>query len=156
MGHTPIPRIVDYVERELKKNPDIPYKELQARAAKLEPEIAELRTRQFSASYPLQVKRRWKRAAEGGGGAGGKGGRKKSAKGGRGKTSGGAGRRRTQSPEELTPTQIAMRERMRGVFFEFMKDVSGAEEKTDFVDLLSNLDNYVDRAIDAAEEGRGG
>lgn len=50
--------IFKMVRNTLEQNPEASPEELQERAAKIDPSIADLSTRSFHARYPLQVKRR--------------------------------------------------------------------------------------------------
>ena len=50
--------VLAYVERVLKRNPDVKNAELFAGACEIDASVAELSARQFHAKYPLQVKRR--------------------------------------------------------------------------------------------------
>jgi hypothetical protein len=51
------PKVMEMIEAELKKNPDISNKELFDRATQVDKGISKLSARQFNAMYPLQVKR---------------------------------------------------------------------------------------------------
>ncbi|HLU26406.1 MAG TPA: hypothetical protein VKZ58_11950 [Longimicrobiales bacterium] len=51
------PKVMEMVQEEVRKNPDISTTELFEKAKKLDKSIAELSRRAFHARYPLQVKR---------------------------------------------------------------------------------------------------
>ena len=55
--------LMSWVEEQLQKDPAVTVDELFEGAKVLKPDVAELNKRQFHARYPLQVKRRAKRAA---------------------------------------------------------------------------------------------
>ncbi len=55
--------LMSWVEEQLQRNPEVTVDELFEGAKELNPDVAELNKRQFHARYPLQVKRRAKRAA---------------------------------------------------------------------------------------------
>lgn len=54
--------VMGWVEKQLQDNPEVTVDELFEGAKILQPDVAELNKRQFHARYPLQVKRRAKRA----------------------------------------------------------------------------------------------
>lgn len=58
------------VEEALKRNPDATLDEVWDAAKAASPSVGKIGRREFNARYPLQVKRRLQRQAEGGGGAG--------------------------------------------------------------------------------------
>ena len=49
------PKVMEMVQAELKKNPEISNEELREKAKSLDKGIDKLNARQFNASYPLQV-----------------------------------------------------------------------------------------------------
>jgi hypothetical protein len=56
------PKVMEMIEAELKKNPDISNPELFEKAKTIDKSVAKLSPRQFNAMYPLQVKRAMKPA----------------------------------------------------------------------------------------------
>lgn len=134
------PKVMELVETELKKNPDISNKELREKAKSVDKSVEKLSPRQFNATYPLQVKRAMKptrkrparkrgkaatgRGARGGGGRG---------PGARPPSGGGAGNR----------------EQVRKVLVELARDVAEGERGA-LVDVVAGLDRYVDRVMKAA------
>ncbi len=54
------PKVMEMIEAELKKNPDISNPELFEMAKKIDKGVTKLSPRQFNAMYPLQVKRAMK------------------------------------------------------------------------------------------------
>ncbi len=54
----PHERVMEFVERELKKNPEIGSSDLFKKAKKVSRTVSGMTIRQFHAKYPLQVKRR--------------------------------------------------------------------------------------------------
>lgn len=121
-------KVMEMVEKELKKNPDISNEELFEKAAKIDSSVKNLTLRQFHARYPLQVKRR-------------RGGKKKTtrAKAKRGRKSAGDG-----GDEKA-------REALRDVLLKFAKDVSAAEGKAETIDVLTSVESYVDDALKAVD-----
>lgn len=51
-------KVMELVEKQLKKNPDISNEELFEKAKQVDSSVGELSLRQFHAKYPLQVKRK--------------------------------------------------------------------------------------------------
>jgi len=116
------PKLMAFVEAELKKTPDVSTNELFEKAKKKHPTAKELSVRQFHARYPLQVKRRMSLAKGGG--------RRKP-------------RRRTR--------RAARREAVRDALLRFASDLSAAEERKDLVKLLAEVDKYVDDVLEASK-----
>jgi hypothetical protein len=122
-----VPAVMEFVERELKANPDVKTSELFERARSVDSSVASLSARQFNALYPLQIKRRQKLES----GEGRAGGRRM------------GGRRSRRSQEEQFQA-------VRKVMVRFASDLSGAEEMKDLVDIMANLDKYVSDVLKAA------
>jgi hypothetical protein len=122
------PKVMEVVEAELKKDPDISNPELLEKAKKVDPAVAELTPRQFNATYPLQVKRAMKP-------------RRRTQK----KTSKATPRRGTKRAESGGD-----RDRVRTELLALAKDVANAQGKGDVVDVIAGIDRYVDRVIKAA------
>ncbi len=116
------PKLMTFVEAELKKSPDISTNELFEKAKKKHPGAGELTVRQFHARYPLQVKRRMSLAK-------------------------GGGRRKPRR----RPRRAARREAVREALMRFASDLSAAEERKDLVKLMSEIDRYVDDILEAAK-----
>lgn len=127
-------KVMDMVRKELDENPDAENKELYEKATKVDGSIADLTLRQFHARYPLQVKRQ--KAQKSGGGS-----RKKRSSSGRG---GGSGK----GPD-------VNRDKVRATLLQFAKDVSSAEgQASTLIDVLENVDDYVDQVVRAVGGGR--
>jgi hypothetical protein len=127
------PKVMEMIQAELKKNPDVPNQELFAKAKGMDKSIGKLSPRQFNARYPLQVKRamapkKARRARS----AGGKRGRKAAAAAS------------TGSAENRN------REKVRAVLADLARDVANAQGKGELVDVVMGLDRYVDRVVKAA------
>jgi hypothetical protein len=120
-------KVMQFVEKELEKNPELPTAELFEKAKKVDTGVAGLSLRQFNARFPLQVKRRKSAAAPA---------RRRKA---RAKPRAGA-RRGTEGK----------REAVRAALLKFAADLSGAEERKDLVRVLSQVDTYVDQVMKAA------
>lgn len=115
--------VMDFVEKELKKNPNIETSALYEKAKSVDPSVKKLSLRQFNARYPLQVKRRLGMT-----------------KPRRRRRTGGSGR----------GAAADSRERMRAVLLGLAADLAAAEERKDLVKLLAGIDRYVDAALKAA------
>lgn len=127
-------KVMDMVRKELDENPDAENRELYEKATKVDGSIADLTLRQFHARYPLQVKRQ--KAQKSGGGS-----RKKRSSSSRG---GGSGK----GPE-------VNRDKVRATLLQFAKDVSSAEgQASTLIDVLENVDDYVDQVVRAVGGGR--
>ena len=122
----PHERVMEFVERELKKNPKVGSSDLFKKAKKVSRSVSGMTIQQFHAKYPLQVKRRLAP--------------KKPRKSPARKP---ARRRATKAP-------AANRDAIRGVLLNFAKDLSAAESQLATIDVLANLDKYVDRVVKAA------
>lgn len=117
-------KVMALVEKELKKKPDASVTELYEKAKSEHPSIGQLTHRQFNARYPLQVKR------------------KKSQK-----SPGRSSRRGSSRSPRKSSSGGSQREKVRAVFLAFATDVVAAEERTELVKVLANVDKYVDRAL---------
>ena len=129
---TSMPELLVSLTSGLKSNPDLPTKELFQKAKASFDSITDLTVRQFHARYPLQVKRRMSLAENGG--------RRRS-------------RRRKKAPGTTRKTRGAgdeNREAVRKSLLKFASDLSAAEERKDLVQVLANVDKYVDDVIKAA------
>ena len=115
-------RIMDLVRRLLRKDEDLSTREMQERAAEIAPEVKELSTRQFHARYPLQVKRKLSSL------------KSKMKKKGDGSRAAGATDER--------------REVVREALVDFARDVAGADDRGEVIDVLTRVDEYVDRVVD--------
>lgn len=128
-----IDHVMQMVEKELKKKPNVSNQVLFEKAQKIDASIGKLTLRQFHARYPLQVKRR------------------ASASSGRGKTrrkGRGGGRRRRETAGAVN------REEVRKVLLRLARDVSAAEGKAAMIDLVVGLDKYVDQVVRAVDGSR--
>lgn len=116
-------KVMEWVQKQLKKNPAVSNQELFAKAKEIDPAVGELSLRQFHAKYPLQVKR--KLAPK----------------------SGTRGRSRRRRAKELN------REAIRESLLKFARDVSAAEGKAETIEILANVDKYVSELADALDGG---
>lgn len=126
--------VMKMVRRELDKNPDVENRQLYEKANKIDDSIGDLTLRQFHARYPLQVKRQKAQKA---------GGRKKKAK----------SRKRAASRRKRSGAGAGAvdRDRIRATLIRFAKEVSAASGKTEMIDLITNVDEYVDDVVKALE-----
>lgn len=156
------PKVMAMIEAELAKDPSISNDELLAKAKKIDRSVGNLSARQFNARYPLQVKRRKdgpkpakkkkgttrKKAAAGAKKArAGKTRAASSRKAGRKKAASGAKRGRGTA---AAPASGGDREAVRKILLDYAKKVSAADSMTDMVDLVMDVDRYVDRVMKAA------
>ena len=123
--------VMAMVRAELEENPDVENKELFEKATEIDEAIGDLSLRQFHARYPLQVKRQKAQA---------KSSRKKKSKSSAAKRARGSGRSGGGSVD---------RDRIRGTLLEFAKEVSAASGKAEMIDLITNVDRYVDEVAKA-------
>lgn len=134
-------KVMEYVERELAKNPDVSNETLLEGAKKIDKSVTQLTPRQFHAKYPLQVKRRaGKPRAK----------KKTTAKASR---RGGASRSRRATKRKsasAAPTSSAGEDRVRNVMMKFAKDLSSADSQVETIEVLSNMDRYVSDIMKAA------
>ncbi|HSL69457.1 MAG TPA: hypothetical protein VK864_04405 [Longimicrobiales bacterium] len=114
-------RIMAMVREEIQKRPEVTSQELFEKAKKMDRGMRSLSARQFNATYPLQVRRTL------------------------------APRRRRLRGAPVRARTSAGRERLRGVLLEFARAVAGAQDRGTLVDVIGNLDGWVDRIV----SGRG-
>lgn len=120
-------KVMAVVEKELEKDPDASVQDLYDKAKSVKSAIGKLTLRQFNARYPLQVKR------------------KKSARApGKGK------RQRATRKRRRGAANGGDRDKVRQALLRFAGDVAGAEERKELVQVLSNVDRYVDEVMKAA------
>lgn len=116
-------KVRSMVEAELKKDPSTSNEDLYEKAIKIDPGVKDLSSRQFNARYPLQVKR---------------------------KMSDAAGTSKPRTPRGPRKRKESNREEIRKELFTLAKDVAGTEDRGDLVAVMSNMDKYVDRVVEAA------
>lgn len=146
------PKVMQMVESELKKNPEISNKELLEKARSIDKGVDKLTARQFNATYPLQVKRAMKPARRKtakkrarGGKASGKAAGKASGKAagkaaGRGRRGGARGRAAGSSGD---------RKQVRKVLVDLARKAAEGDRGA-LVDVVAGIDDYVDRVMKAA------
>lgn len=121
------PQVMDLIESELKKNPDVSNAELLEKAKKIDPGVAEITSRQFNARYPLQVKRAMTRHKP--------------------------SKRKRRSTNARKPANGrpdgAERANVRNLLLQLAKDVANADGNGDVVDIVAGIDKYVDRVLKA-------
>lgn len=120
------PRVMEMVSKELEKDPHVRASVLYEKALEIDQSIKDLSVRQFHARYPLPLKR--KRTA----------GKKA---GGRRASSAGRKARGSSKPES------SPRERVRRIILDFAGDLARAESRASIVEVLGNVDEYVDRVM---------
>lgn len=137
--------VMAMVEAELEKEPGIDNSTLQDRVKSKFPHIGKLTLRQFHARYPLQIKRRKSRNKA-----------KKEKKASKPKTRARSSKRaRTAKAKPAQPAQAASgggRDAVRQVLLGFAADLSAADDRSQVVKVLANVDGYVDDLIKAAAD----
>lgn len=136
------PNVMQMVESELKKNPDIANKELLEKARSIDKSVEKLSARQFNATYPLQVKRSMKPPRRRTGGKRGKTTAGKGSRGGRGRGAGGGG------GAGATRGAGGNRDQVRKVLVELARDVAQGD-RGELVQVAAGIDRYVDRILKA-------
>ena len=116
------PQVMEMIEAEIRKNPDISNPELFEKAKAIDKSVTKLSPRQFNAMYPLQVKRAMKP---------------------------GRPRKRPKRKASRAATD-GSRDKVRDVLLTLAKDVANAQGKGDVVDVVAGIDRYVDRVLKAA------
>lgn len=120
------PKVMDAVEKELKKNPDATVDELLEVAKKVNKAVAKLTKRQFHARYPLQVKRKMNPPK-----------RRTSKR----RSSGGGSSRKSRKGAQNNRDQV------REIFLRFASDLAAAEERKAVVRVVAGVDQYVDEVL---------
>ncbi|MEN8375985.1 MAG: hypothetical protein ABFS34_11095 [Gemmatimonadota bacterium] len=146
------PKVMAMIEAALKKTPSIKNVDLQAMAKKIDRAVGRLNPRQFNARYPLQIKRR----------AGAGGAKKAAAKPKKAATRGRPAKRAgaKSAPVRRGPRRVrrapaastagSNRDAVRKVLLDYARKVAAADSKIDLVDLVMDVDRYVDRVMKAA------
>ncbi len=139
-----IDKVMQLIEKELKKNPKATAKELQQKAKAVSEAVGKLSVRQFHAKYPLQVRRKLapkkpRRAAP-----------QKPRRAALKKPRRAAPKKpRRAAPKARAARGQVNREAIRNTLMTFAKDVSAAEGKSETIAVLGKLDNYIDAIIRA-------
>ena len=120
-------KVMEFVQKELQKDPDVATSDLYEKAKKVDSGVGKLSLRQFNARFPLQVKRQ--------------------------KGAGTRRRRRKKGAPRRKAAPGRGRHGVRDVFLRLAEDLTGAEERKDFVRVLAGVDRYVDDAMKAAGKG---
>lgn len=113
--------VMEMVEEALARDPQVSTEELFERAKEMDPSMKELNSRQFNARFPLQVKRRM--AAVRGG-----------------------GQRRPRRKKQAVDTS-----QVRKVLLDFAQDIAGANDSAEVIEVIGNLDQYVDKMVAAVK-----
>ncbi len=130
-------KVMQLIERELKKNPKATAKELQQKAKAVSASVGKLSVRQFHAKYPLQVRRKLAP--------------KKPRKAAPKKPRRAAPKRpRRAAPKARAARGQVNREAIRNTLMTFAQDVSAAQGKSETIAVLGKLDNYIDAIVRAA------
>lgn len=113
--------VMDMVREKIKKSPDISTQELYEQAQKVDKGVGDLTLRQFHARYPLQVKRQMAPR----------------------KSASRRSKRRGRRKKAAEVDRGAIRERLLG----FAKDLTAAQNTAGVVDVIANVDEYVDEIV---------
>ncbi len=116
--------VFSMIEQALEENPDVSNDELQERAAEIDPAIADLSARSFHARYPLQVKRQMTAAQK--------------------------EEEAAEEPEAGGESRDELRASVRQALLDFARDVAGASDRGDVIDVLTSVDEYVDPVMEKA------
>jgi len=118
--------VMERVRARIERDPNVTNQELYEMAVEIDPSIEELTLRQFHARFPLQVKRQRAAADE------------------LARLQGGA-----------PPREEIDREGVRRALVRFARDLTAASGTPRMVDLLTEVDSYVDEIVDAVARGEG-
>src|SRR5262245_31270880 len=118
-------RVMNMVREEIQKRPEITSPELFEKAKKMYRGIRSLSARQFNATYPLQVRRTM------------------------------APRRRRARGVGPRGRAVAGRDRVRVVLLEFARTVAAAKDPGALVDVIGNLDPWIDKLVGGKAAGEG-
>jgi hypothetical protein len=160
------PKVMAMIEAELAKSPTTSNAELLEKAKKIDRSVGSLSARQFNARYPLQVKRRKEGGASSTSKASGKrkaGSRTKPKSKTKAKPKSRARRGRPQKSAAPAASGSARgprsqaaragagdRAAVRKILLDYARKVAAADSMTDMVDLVMDVDRYVDRVMKAA------
>lgn len=117
------PKVMQAVEKELKKNPDATVDELLEVAKKVNSDISDLTKRQFHARYPLQVKRKLNPPKPR------------------------STRKRSSRRAKRSKNGKSRRDQVREIFLRFASDLAAAEERKAVVRVVAGVDTYVDEVL---------
>lgn len=115
-----VERVMNMVRDEIQKRPEITTQELFEKAKKVDRGMNSLTIRQFNATYPLQVRRTM------------------------------APRRRRGPGVRTRMAEAANRDQVRVLLLEFAREVAAADTAGALVDVIGNLDGWVDRVVASA------
>lgn len=146
-------KVLERVRQELSKNAKLGSRELYEMARGWDQSVGEQTLQQFHARYVLPIKREQTAKAKGkqAGKAAGTGRRGRSTAAAAEKSAAPAaaprGRRTRRAAAAPTAGEGggADRDRVRAVLLEFARDFAKAESKTEIVQVMSRIDEYVDR-----------
>lgn len=137
-------KVLERVQQELEKDPTMSSRQLHEVAKEMDRSLADLSLRQFNAGYVLPIKRKKSGGRRRGGAA--KGGRK----GGARTAARGASGAGTRGGRQAAAPSGSERDRVREALMEFARDFARAEGRAQIVDVLGNMDPYIDRVLKAA------
>jgi len=152
-------KVLERVRTELQRNPNTPSRDLFEMVKAEQPEaVRDESLRSFHGRYVLSLKRGAGKTGRSGGAAkkgarkaAGKTARKGARKGTRGAAAAETGSRpraaygsrggKRQREAEARRTQV------RGIFLQFAREIAGAESRADIVNVIGNVDRYVDEVV---------
>ncbi len=127
--------VMEYVERTLEANPGIANADLFAGASAIDPSVGQLTGRQFQARYPLQVKARLARAA---------------APEPKPPPEPEVPTAEKTGDEDALPQQAGDPVAVRRLLLDLAKELASAESKSEVIDVMARLDDYVAEIMEAA------
>ncbi|MEX2582415.1 MAG: hypothetical protein WD766_04035 [Gemmatimonadota bacterium] len=134
-------KVFERVRDELTKNPKLGSRELYELGQEVDKGVANDSLQQFHARYVLPVKREQSAARGGGRRRGGRKGSRKASARAEAATKGASGKRAAKGGAE--------RDRVRSVLLDFARDFADAESRAEIVQVLSRIDDYVERIAPA-------
>lgn len=149
-GHQKDPKIVKMVRDQLTRRKSPPnVKALYGRAVRINPEIRKLSLRQFNAIYPLQVRRQLKREERR---ASRPAVQATESKPGAARGNGGSRRAKDGAARAVADRR---RSAVRSELFAFAGTVAQASGRGELIDVVLDLDRWIDR-VESAVRGSGG
>jgi len=148
-------KVLAYVRAELGRNPQLGSRELYEKARAVESEVTKDTLQQFHARYVLPIKRQARSGEPSSEAAAAGAKRQKRSPNSqpearheslrRAEEVGGSETRKRQPRKKKGLVEGSDRDRIREVLLDFARDFSGAESRSEIVQVLSRIDEYVNR-----------
>ncbi len=139
--------VMEYVERTLAGNPGVTNADLFAGAREIDPSVGQLTARQFHAKYPLQVKARLARAAVPEPKPPPEPAVATAEEPAAPDVSSAAGAGDPEAPPTGAGDPLAVRR----LLLDLAKELASAESKSEVIDVMARLDDYVAEIMEAAQ-----